>query len=161
MQTKTVLGLSLNSRMVAFAIMQGKTLVAYHSSLHKGIYNEAKRDRILTRLTSLLKSYTIHDLALVYPYEIHSTNNITHLLESIEAHFKSQNVPICIYNPEAFHLFCEEEERKTKKAMIESMCEWYPDLTPLYLKEQRNKSKYYVRLFEAVALAHIHSQSLR
>ena len=159
MQTRTVLGLSLNSRIVSFAVMEGKTLIGYHTSLFKGSYNDTKRDHILKRLQRLLASYTISEIALVYPYEIHATKNITHLLESVETYFKIQNIPVCIYYPETFHLV-HEEERKTKKAVMESLCEWYPDLEKLYRKELRNKSKYYARMFEAVALAHIHSHSI-
>ena len=159
MQTRTVLGLSLNSRIVSFAVMEGKTLIGYHTSLFKGNYNDVKRDHILKRLQKLLASYTLNDVALVYPYEIHSSKNIRHLLESVEKYFKSQNVPVCIYYPEAFHLL-HEEERKTKKVVMESLTELYADLEPFYRKEIRNKSKYYVRMFEAVALAHIHSHSI-
>ena len=44
--------------------------------------------------------------------------------------------------------------------MMETISRLYPELERLYKRELRNKNKYYVRLFEAVGLAHVHSQSI-
>lgn len=161
MQTRTVLGLSFNTRTVAFAIMRGKTLEHYHTSLFKGAWNEEKKDLILTLLQSLLTAdKTITDLALALPYESHTTNQIESLLESFTTYLKNQNIAVCSYNSQAFHILCEEGQPKTKKVMMQAIAELYPTLERLYLREMRKKNKYYVRLFEAVGLAHIHSQCL-
>jgi hypothetical protein len=160
MATKTILGLSANTRMIAFAIIRGKTLEHYHTSLHKGAWNSEKKDQILSRLRSLLAVYTISEIALALPYENHSTEHIESLLESFTTYFNSQNIPVCSYYPEAFHLFCEEGQPKTKKVLMESISRLYPELQRVYQREVRNKNKYYIRLFESVALATIHSQCL-
>lgn len=155
-----MLGLSANTRMVALAVMRGKTLEHYHTSLYKGAWTDKKKDQILTRLQSLITDYNITEIALAVPYEIHTTEHIESLLESFTTYFKTQNIAICSYYQEAFHLFCEEGQPKTKKVMMETISQLYPELQRAYQKELRNKNKYYRRLFEAVALAHIHSQCL-
>jgi len=160
MLTKIVLGLSANTRMVAYAVMRGKTLEEYHTSLYKGAWSPEKKDRMLSRLQSLITTYTITDIALAVPYEIHTTEQIKSLLESFTTYFKNQSIAVCSYYPGAFHLFCEEGQPKTKKVMMESISQLYPELQRTHQKEMRNKNKYYVRLFEAVRLAHIHSQCL-
>jgi hypothetical protein len=158
MPTKIVLGLSANTRMVAFAVIQGSTLVRYGSSLHKSAWNQDKPDRILSRLTKLLTTYTITDVALALPYESHSTDQIIKLLESITTYFQAQKIPVCSYNQEAYYLFCEEGQPQSKKEMMENISRLYPELERLFRRELRNKNKYYIKLFEAVGLAHIHSQ---
>ena len=160
MQTKTIIALSMNTRMVAFAIIRGTFLERYQVSLHKGVFNSEKTDRIVKRLQKLTRKYTITDVAILLPYEKHSTNHIKSLLESVETHFTKQNIPICTYYAEALHEICEEDEPKNKKVIMESICRLYPQLQYLYQKEKRNKNKYYVRLFEAIGLAFIHSKSL-
>ncbi|MBA4850483.1 hypothetical protein [Emticicia sp. BO119] len=159
MQTKTIIGLSMNTRMVAFAILRGTFLEHYQISLHKGVFNSEKNDRILKRLQKLTKTYAITDVALLLPYENHSTNHIKSLLESITTYFKKHNLPICTYYSEVLQVICEEGQPKTKKTIMESISRIYPQLQRLYHKEMQNKNKYYVRLFEAIGLAHIHSQS--
>lgn len=150
----------MNTRMVAFAIMRGTFLECYQISLHKGVFNSEKTDRIVKRLQTLTRKYTITNLAILLPYEKHSTNHIKSLLESVETHFTKQSIPVCTYYSEALHDICEEDEPTTKKTMMESVIKLYPQLQHLYQKERRNKNKYYVRLFEAVGLAFIHAKSL-
>lgn len=160
MEIKTVLGLSVNTRMIAMAIIQGTTLEHYQISLRKGSWSTQKKDLILARLHSLLTTYTITHVALALPYENHTTEHIENLLESLKTYFDEYNIPVCLYCPQAFHLLCEESASKTKKALMQTVSELYPELEVLYQKEMRNKNKYYIKLFEAVALATIHSQSL-
>lgn len=150
----------MNTRMVAFAIIRGTFLERYQISLHKGVFNTEKNDRILKRLQTLTRKYTITNVAILLPYKKHSTNHIESLLESVETHFTKQSISVCTYYSEALHDIGEEEEPKTKKTMMESVSKIYPQLQRLYQRERRNKNKYYVRLFEAVGLALIHSQSL-
>lgn len=149
----------MNTRKVAIAIMRGQFLERYHISLHKGIFNTEKTDRILTRLQVLTRKYTITNVAILLPYEKHSTNHIKSLLGSVETYFKNQRIPVCTYYSDALHEICEEDEPKTKKVLMESISRLYPQLHRLYQREQRNKNKYYVRLFEAVALAYMHSKA--
>lgn len=161
MQTRIVLGLSANTRTFAFAIVRGKALEHYHTSLFKGTWNDEKKDLILARLKSLLATGIITDVALALPYESHTTNQIESLLESFTTYLKDQNIAVCAYTSQAFHILCEEGQPKTKKVMMQTISELYPALGRLYQREMRNKNKYYVRLFEAVALAHIHTENIK
>lgn len=158
--TKTVLALSFNTRTMAVAVMRGTTLLHYQTSLFKERWSYQKQKRILIYLAKLLLTYQITDLALSLPYESHTTDNLESLFESLSTFFKNQKIPICSYNQEAYSVFYEEGYCQRKKAMMETISRLYPELERLYKRELRNKNKYYVRLFEAVGLAHVHSQSI-
>lgn len=158
MQTKTILGLSANTRIVSLAVIQGMSLEHYQTSLYKGIFNEAKKERILSRLAKLIAIHRIKEVAICQPYERHSTQNIKSLLETITLYLESQKIAVCSYPPQTFYHFYEEgKSKKAKKVMMEEVSNLYPELQRLFQRELRSKNKYYVRLFEAVGLAHIHS----
>lgn len=161
MEQVTVLGLSINTRMLGLAIVCGNLLVDYHISLRKEPWTLIKRDLILTRLQPWCTSYSINSIALSIPYENQSSIPIKELLESIKVYFNNQKITLCSYPPQTLHVFCEETQTKTKKEAMRKLTELYPELTTYYNKEQRNKNKYYVKLFEAVAVATVHSRKLR
>lgn len=54
--------------------------------------------------------------------------------------------------------FCSGRQRKTKARVLQALNKRYPELTPFYQKELRNKAKYYTKLFEAVGMATLHRQ---
>ncbi len=161
MEHQKVLGLSLNTRMVGLAVIGGTLLIDYQISLRKGAWSLNKRNKVLTSLQSWCTSYTIINIALATPHENQSNEQINELLESIKAHCKSNKIKICSYPPQAVYRFCEENQPRTKKEVMKKMCELYPELLTCFNKEKRNKNKYYVKLFDAVALATIHSRKLK
>jgi hypothetical protein len=158
MEVQKVLGLSLNTRMVGLAIISGKLLIDYHITLKKGSYDDYKREKIIASLQTWCNTYTIINIALAIPYEKQSNSKINGLLESIQAYFRERKVSITTYPPKQLHRFCEENVSKTKKGGMKGLTEIYPELIHVYNKEMRNKNKYYVKLFEAVAVATIESR---
>jgi len=98
---------------------------------------------------------------LATPHENQSNDQINELLASIKAHCKSNKIKICSYPPQTVYRFCEENQPRSKKEVMKKMCELYPELLTCFNKEKTNKNKYYVKLFDAVALATIHSRKLK
>lgn len=94
------------------------------------------------------------------PYAYHQTEAYKELISSIQTYFEAKNIPVYTEPPEALYTFCSTEQKKTKKALMRSLCLLYPQLSFCYQKEMRNKNKYYVKLFEAVGVGTIHSQRL-
>jgi hypothetical protein len=156
-----VLGLSLNTRMVGLAVISGTLLIDYQISLKKGSYGDIKREKIIASLQTWCTSYTIISIALAIPHEKHSNSKINELLESLQAYFSEKKVSITTYPPKILHHFCEENVSKTKKRGMKGLTEIYPELIHCYNKEMRNKNKYYVKLFEAVAVATLESRKLK
>ena len=158
MEVQKVLGLSLNTRMVGLAIISGKLLLDYQISLKKGSWSSIKREKIIASLQTWCTSYTIINIALAIPHEKQSNSQISELLESIKSYFTEKKISIKTYGPRTLHEFCEDGDKKTKKGGMKGIVELYPELIHCYNKEMRNKNKYYIKLFEAVAVATVHQK---
>jgi len=156
-----MLGLSVNTRMIGMAVMKENTLVDYYVSLRKEAWSPQKKDKFLASLKPWITSYTISSVALAIPYEHHTTKEIKELLECIKECFAEKNIPVYSYHRKSFHLLYEDDQPKTKKMMMYNLCNIYPELSRYYHREIRNRNRYYTKLFEAVALANIHSKELQ
>ena len=86
---------------------------------------------------------------------------IKELLESLTRFFNEKKITVYSYPPPTLYLFCGEGKAKTKKEVMRVLAVQYPELTFYYHKEKRNKNKYYIKLFEAVAVATLHAQQLK
>ncbi|MCW3108360.1 MAG: hypothetical protein JWQ09_2866, partial [Segetibacter sp.] len=71
-----------------------------------------------------------------------------------------KKILFCSYPSKALYSYGAEAKAKNKKEMMRNICNQYPELSSYYRKEVNNKTKYYVKLFEAVAVATIHSLRL-
>ncbi|MFN8288959.1 MAG: hypothetical protein U0U70_01760 [Chitinophagaceae bacterium] len=87
------------------------------------------------------------------PPKHHQTKEFQFLALRIEEYFKSLGIPVSICTREKLLSVCTVGHEKTKKALMQSLVLRYPELTYCHQKELRNKNKYYVKLFEAVAVA--------
>lgn len=152
------LGISTNTRLLGLAIINRDSLVDYSIHLHKSSWSPSKANKIITSLEPCARRYCIKSVVLSIPYEHHQTKPWKYLKSRIRKHFKSKGIPVYTETPETLYSFCPQEQKKTKKALMESLAERFPELSYCYYKELRNKSKYYIKLFEAVAVATLREQ---
>jgi hypothetical protein len=108
---------------------------------------------IVTSLEPCVRQYCIKRVVLSIPYAHHQTKGFKLLISRIRASFEAKNIPVYTEPPEALHSFCQTGQKKTKKALMESLAHTFPELWYCYHKELRNKKRYYIKLFEAVAVA--------
>ena len=156
-----VLGLSVNTRMLGLAIIAGNLLIDYHIQLRKEPWTLQKRELILTSLQPWCASYNINSIALSIAHEKQTSTQTKELLESIKSFFRERKINLCTYPPKALHSFYPEVKTKTKKEMMREVALKYPELSHLYRKEMSNENKYYIKLFEAVAVATIHERNMK
>lgn len=159
MDPTVILGLSVNTRMLGLAVIKGNLLLDYHIKLRKEPWTPRKRELIVTSLQPWCESYTITNVALSIPYEKQTSSQTKDLLESLKRYFIEQKIHLSTYPAKALYALCKEA--KAKKEIMRTLAGQYPELSFHYRKEMTNKNKYYVKLFEAVGVATIHSQRLR
>jgi hypothetical protein len=159
MEHTVILGLSVNTRMLGLAVIKGNLLVDYHIKLRKEPWTPRKRELILTSLQPWFACYTITNVALSIPYEKQTSSQTKELLESLNGYFSEKKIRLCPYPAKTLYALCKEA--KGKKEVMRSLALQYPELSFHYQKEMSNKNKYYVKLFEAVGVATIHSQRMK
>lgn len=146
----TILGVSFSSRMLGLAVLQSDSLIDYSVKLFKESWSPAKMDRMLSSLTFAIDNYNITDMVLSIPPVNYQAGPFQELWIEIAAlgHTKSLNVKM--YRQAELQALCGNEERMTRKAMMEAIMSSYPELEPFYKKENRNRNKYYHKMFEAI-----------
>lgn len=158
--TPTILGISYSTRMQGLAVIKSNQLVDYSLKLHKDKWGPQKRDLFLSSLASCVNAYTITTICLSRPYPYQETKEFKELYVLIRSLAYQQKIRLVEYSPKELLLLCTGTEKKTKKSLMGSLCEIYPELVPKYEKERGNKNKYYVKLFEAVGAATLFSQGV-
>ena len=87
------------------------------------------------------------------PYAYHQTKEFKILVSRLCAYFEAKAIPVVTESKETIYSLCQTGQKKTKNALMQSLVLQFPELCYCYYKEQRNNSKYYIKLFEAVAAA--------
>jgi hypothetical protein len=76
-----------------------------------------------------------------------------HLISLIRNYFEEKNVQVKTIQVAAVYSLCPDGQKKTKKILMKVLIDKFPELRYFYNRELRNKKRYYVKLFEAVAIA--------
>ena len=154
-QGMATLGVSTNTRLLGAAIINADHLEDYSIHLHKQPWSPSKANLIINSLEACVRRYCIKTIVLSIPYAYHQTKAWQYLSACICRHFEAKNITVIQKEIEALYSLCPKEQKKTKKVLMQSILQWFPELVYCYRKECRNKSKYYIKLFEAVGAAMI------
>jgi hypothetical protein len=149
-----VLGISTNSRVLGIAILDENILLDYNVHYYKESWSGTKPYRILGCLNQYHKRYPISSIAIAIPYEYYQNKETKALIRHITKHYSKKKILVTSYQPEALH-YLHQETKAKKKAMMECLTGYYPELRLIHKKELRNKRRYYFKLFEAVAVARL------
>jgi hypothetical protein len=153
------LGISTNTRLLGLAIIKQGRLEDYRIHLHKSPWSPTKANHMITTsLEPCVRQYCIKRVFLSMPYEHHQTKAFKLLITSIREYFKSKSIPVFAETPEAFTSLYPAGQKKTKKFFLQALTLQYPQLSLCYYKEMRNKKRYYIKVFEAVAVAALKEQ---
>jgi len=152
------LGISTNTRLLGIAIIEQGALVDYSIHLHKSPWSASKANKIITSLEPCARQYSIRTAVLSIPYLYHQTKEFKYLLGRIRQYFKTKGIPVIEKTPDEIYKLCPSGQKKGKKALMRVLSLMYPQLSLCQLKELRNKSKYYYKVFDAVAAATLHEQ---
>jgi len=155
METIT-LGLSFSTRMLGLAVFKSNTLVDYYLKLHKEKWSPEKQDLMLTSLASCIAHYTITDIAVSIPDMHCQTADFEKLLAAVQSFAAEHNVPTLLYQSKEIYQAFGSQVRRTRNSLMKRMTSFYPELEKYFTKELANKNKYYIKLFEAVAVAAYH-----
>ncbi len=87
------------------------------------------------------------------PHAHHQTEAFKYLISCIKEYFKAKKIPVYEETPETLYSLCPQGQKKTKKVLMQALTLQHPQLSLCYHKEMRNKKRYYIKVFEAVAVA--------
>jgi len=146
-----ILGVSLGTRIVGFAVMRNGELVNYRIKCFKERWTKAKRDTIVTYVKKLDEYYSITAVAIRACEPIRSSTRLNTLTENIKKELGNYNAKVFAYSMVTVKLGLGIPHAN-KKGLMEFIAEKY-GLRRIYLKEINNRHSYYERMFESIALA--------
>jgi hypothetical protein len=144
--------------MLGLAVFQSHTIIDYSLKLHKEMWSPQKLDLILTSLASCLGNYPITDIALSIPDNYAQTKGFKELQEAIECFANQHELTVSQYTAKELYQRFGSPVRRTRNTLMKRLVLLYPELALYHERELKNRNKYYVKLFEAIAVAGFHSQ---
>lgn len=153
-----ILGISTNTRLLGTAIIEKGVLAEYSIRLFKASWSPSKATRIITSLEPCVRQYSIKKVVLSIPPPYHQTEAFKLLLPRLSKYFERRQIPVVFISPEQLRSLYATDQKQRKKSLMDTLCKRYPELIYCHQKEMRNKNKYYIKLFEAVAAATLHQE---
>ncbi len=148
-----VLGISTNTRLLGTAIIHKGLLTEYQVRLYKASWSPSKATRIITSLEPCVRRYCITEVILSIPPRHHQTAAFRELIGVIKTFCKERSIAVHTKTMSQVYSLCPADGWKTRNALMQVLVQRFPQLLYYHKKELRNKNKYYIKMFEAVAVA--------
>lgn len=153
---EAILGISLGTRRIGFAVVRDGKLIYSQMKTFPGAWSEKKLRRVIQTVTGYVESHSLRRVAIKIPDALPSSKAFIQLTGSLNLTFQRKGVQFRYYTlKELKHLYVGTED-VSRTSLIESIVKRYPRLLPEYQREKRNEEAYYYKMFEAVLCADMH-----
>lgn len=149
----TVLGISLGTRSMGTALLRNNYLTDYRTKTFKETWSPIKLKRIISTLENILIHEGVTHLAVKLPHPQRSSLMLTGLLKGIRTLADSKGILIQTFYIEDIKSLYQDQPNKV--ALAKYICQKHPHLCTELGKEMENSSGYYLKMFEAIAVAQL------
>jgi len=147
-----VLGLSVGTRYVGMAVLEGATLKNWREKAFHGQWSAVKLSKILKAVRTEIELYAPLALAVKRVHRSRSSQGLECLIMEIKSLAEQRKLPVYEYPLGALlRAFVPNKSRPTRKDMARGLASLYPILQTEAEREMKNRIPYYIWLFEAVA----------
>lgn len=145
-----VLGISVGSRSSGIAIIVGSELAEY------GTLNASQPNSQAKSVMHYVRQFGVVTVVVKMPPATHITKTLSVVLAHLKDALRYQGCMVEYKDMEHIKRHIPSVTNKTE--LMAFLTERFPELCDEHRKELAGKKGYYVKLFEAVAVAYIHSQ---
>ena len=153
MASKTILGISPGTRVIGLAVIIKGELVEWRVKSFKDTWSTDKKSVILTVIERLIAHYDVSELALKKVDPLKSSRELDLLIRSIEKMTEKKRIRLTQFSLSQLEFDQRSGKRDGKKQLTEKLVEKHPELRKEYLRERNNRTEYYTKMFEAIAIA--------
>jgi hypothetical protein len=146
----TILGLSPGTRYVGIAMLHNGELHQWKIKSYKGIYDPTKVDRTLSYIESLIVLQVINSIACKVPHPKRTSAILDGIIQRIKALAEEYKIDCRIYTIDDLKSFFKMRF-SNKYLLAENVARKFPQLNAMLIRERKNKHKYHIRTFEAIA----------
>ena len=152
---QNMLGISIGTRSIGTAVIRKGHLLDWQVKSYKGKMNQQKLHMISGSVLKLFRNYCCNEVVIKVPDKAHTYGNIVLLKKHLTKYFNTRNIQIHYYTLSDIKASLQVPVGN-KQDLLQWAVERYIELQIVYRKEMSNKNSYYIKLFEAVAVLHIH-----
>ena len=148
-----ILGINPGTKYLGIAVHLGSELRDWRVKTIHGKWSREKMKKIKMIILSFIDQYEPNILAIKKLHPSRSSQNLKYLVTKIKELSKNNGLKVYQYSTKELENFFQLEEKTNKTKMAKTLASEYPDLFHEFNREKSNKNTYYIRMFEAVALA--------
>jgi Holliday junction resolvasome RuvABC endonuclease subunit len=149
---QVTIGLSPGTRHIGIAVMHRGGLIAWRVQTFKGVWSAKKQVVVVAALEKLFAAYAVVAIKVKIPDAFPDSLAFSQLLGVINNLCERVGLRPDYYTLSDIKRQFSQNPKVNKEAVIAYLVHKYPELQPEYRKEQQKRTKYYIRLFEAVAV---------
>jgi Holliday junction resolvasome RuvABC endonuclease subunit len=151
-KTPIILGINPGAKYLGLAVFRGSELRDWRIKVTKGKWANEKYRKILAILSVFIEQYSPDVFAIKRLNPSRSSAGLDRLVRKIIALSEKKGIRVYQYGIKELEAFFDPAGRSNKKKMAEIIALEYPVLLRELNSEKRNKNRYHLRMFEAVAL---------
>lgn len=133
--------------------MENRNLIDWKVKTFKGSWNSSKMKDIVFTFQEYIQEHKVSNVVLKKPDVLRTSSGLEQLISEIRILCQRRNLRLSLISLKTLKSRYSEEKRFTKSQMIKQVVQNYPELYLEFNKEQKQKNRYYTKMFEAVALA--------
>lgn len=157
----TILGISPGTRTMGIVVWKGREMIDWRVRAFRGSFSDVKLGKVITLIEGYIEDHGVTVLALKLNHKSRSSSGLEEIVSSIIEFAKEKEMAVYQYAiDEIKKCFCEDEINN-KMELFEQAVEKIPELLFEYKREMEIERGYYVKMFEAIAVAVLCEESLR
>lgn len=150
MTSITILGISPGTRCVGLALLKNGELSKWQVKTYKGSTTPEKLHATLEHIEEIIAAHLVQCVACKVPHPGRSSQQLEEIIKQVKEIAAKYAIECKIYSIEDLRSFFKMKF-ENKYMLAENVTAAFPQLAPLLLRERRNKHRYHIRTFEAIA----------
>ncbi len=148
-----ILGLSPGTRSMGIAILKDNKLIDWRVKAFAGKWSKEKLERIVRAIQAIVDKNNVAVIGIKIQGQSRSSLGLNQVVVALLGLVERNDIPVHLFTiKEIEHYHCGKR-KKNKLELRNYILETYPELFREYEKENRTKRGYYMKIFEAVAVA--------
>lgn len=157
----TLLGISLGTRRIGIAVMKENILLDWRIHSFKDSWSRSKQKDILFVIAGYIEECKVTEISIKKLDPIRNSEPLQNLFSEITMCANRKNIVMKSYSLLQMKKYFSKERTFTKSEMIKQVALQFPELIPEYNRDQKNKTPYYIKIFEAVLVVNMANKKVK
>lgn len=148
-----IIGINPGTRYLGIAVFQGPELMDWRIKILNGKGSKEKMKRAIGIISDFIERYEPNHMAIKKLHPSRRSENLAQLAARIKEFSIRKGLKVYQYSIKDVEKFFIDEDKLNKKNLAKAIVSENSALFHELKKEKSHKNPYYIRMFEAVALA--------